>query len=135
VFVTRSIERRRPSSVVRSPLLPHRLQLRRSDAIALVLWVAGAALFVTGIVVGPEEECDSANHDRYVVEAHRAGIALLTAAVAVTAAAAFLAAGAIGDRSTRSRVWHSLASVLSFVLAGIVAVIGLFELVAFSCLE
>ena len=115
--------------------MPHRLQLHRSDAIALVLWVAGAALFVTGIVVGPEGSCEVSNHDRYVVEAHRAGFALLTAAVAVTAAAAFLAAGAFGDRSTRSRVWHVLASVLSLVLAGVVAVIGLFELVAFSCLE
>lgn len=100
-----------------------------------MLWVAGVALYVAGTVVGPEESCEVSNHDRYVVEAHRAGIALLTAAVAVAAAAAFLAAGVFGDRSTRSKVWHVLASVLSFVLAGIVAVIGLFELVAFGCLE
>jgi hypothetical protein len=112
------------------------LQLRRPDAIALVLWVAGVALYVVGTVVGPEEACEvSPDRDRYVVEAHRSGIALLTAAVAVTAAAAFLAAGAFGDRSRRSKVWHVLASVVSFILAGIVAVIGLFVLSAIGCLE
>jgi ABC-type Fe3+ transport system permease subunit len=111
-----------------------RFQLRRSDAIAIVLWIAGAVLFVTGMALGPEEQCESYNHDRYVVEAHRAGVALLAAATALTAAAAFLAAGAFGHRSTRSRVWHALASVISFALAGIVALIGLLQLIAFSCL-
>ena len=111
------------------------MQLRRSDAIALALWGAGAALAVTGIALGPEEQCDFDNHDRYVVEAHRAGIVLLTAAVALTAAAVLLAAGALGHGSTRSKVWHVLAGVSSFGVAGIVALIGLFDLVAFSCLE
>ena len=115
--------------------MTYQLQLRRSDAIAIALWGAGAALVVTGIAVGPEEACDFDTHDRYVVEAHRAGIALLAAAVALTAAAAFLTAGAFGRRSRRSKVWHVLASVASFGVAGIVALIGLFELVAFSCLE
>jgi MFS family permease len=115
--------------------LPHRFPLRRSDAIALVLWVAGVALYVAGAVVGPDESCEESNHDQYVVEAERAGIVWMTAAVAVAAAAGFLAAGAFGDRSTRSKVWHAVASVLSFVLAGIVALIGLFEWSTFGCLE
>jgi len=109
--------------------------MRRSDTIALLLWVAGVALYVIGTVVGPDQACELSDQGRYVVEARRAGIALLTAALAVTAAAVFLAVGAFGDRSTRSKVWHALASVLSFVLAGIVALIGLFEGSAIGCLE
>ena len=92
-------------------------------------------MVVTGIAVGPEQQCEIDNHDRYVVEAHRAGVVMLAGAVALIAAASFLAAGAFGDRSKRSTLRHALASVGSFAVAGFVTLIGLFELSTFACLE
>jgi hypothetical protein len=60
--------------------------LRRTDTIALALWIASVALVVIAAVAGPDGQCDYDNHDTYVVEAHRAGYVLLAAAVTMTGA-------------------------------------------------
>jgi hypothetical protein len=53
----------------------------------------------------------------------------------LAAAGSFLAAGALGKRPRRSKLWRGIASFSSFALAGITALIGLLSLIAFSCLE
>lgn len=110
-------------------------RLRSPTAIAIALWIVSVGLFVLAASIGPHGVCDAENHDRYVVEARRAGIALLAAALTLAASASFLAGGAFGNRPRRSKLWRGIASFVSFALAGITALFGLLELVAFSCLE
>ena len=110
-------------------------RLRSSTAIAIALWIVSVGLFVLAASIGPHGVCDAENHDRYVVEARRAGIALLAAALTLAAAASFLAAGAFGKRPRSSKLWRGIVSFVSFALAGIIALFGLLELVAFSCLD
>jgi hypothetical protein len=111
------------------------VKVRSPTLIAVALWIVSIGLIVVGVALGPEGQCDSDNHDSYVVEARRAGIALLAAAFALAAAGSFLAAGALGKRPRRSKLWRGIASFSSFALAGITALIGLLSLIAFSCLE
>jgi hypothetical protein len=109
--------------------------LRRTDTIALALWIASVARVVIAAVAGPDGQCDYDNHDTYVVEAHRAGYVLLAAAVTMTGAAAFLVASAFGGRAGRSRVLHVIGGAASLAIAGGLGLIALLQLIAFSCLE
>src|SRR5215210_2144546 len=82
------------------------------------------ALFFVAAVVGPEGQCDYDNHDAYVLAAHRSGLALFGAALALAVAASLLAVEAIRRRRGRSKVLLGLAGLISFVLAGLTGFIA-----------
>jgi ABC-type Fe3+ transport system permease subunit len=112
------------------------IRSRPADVVALAAWVVAPALVVLAEIVGPEGECEFGNKDAYVAAAHRSGVALAGAAVALVAAASFLAAGAMAkDRARGARLVRGVGALVSLVLAALIAVVALLELVGFGCLE
>jgi hypothetical protein len=109
-------------------------RLRITDYVVVAFWTLAVALFVAAASVAPRYECDDDTHDAYVVAAHRAGIALAGLALALLAAAGLLLGGGIASHG-RGRVVRLAAAVISFLLAGVMAVAAFANAVELGCLE
>ena len=112
-----------------------RTRPRPSDVAALGFWLTAGALLVVAAVVGPEGQCDSANHDAYVASSKRAGVWLFASALTIAAAAVFLVAGALGRGRRQPRILRGLAALCSLAAACLVGFFALLELVGFGCLD
>lgn len=112
-----------------------RANTRRPTIAAIALWLLAVVLFIGAAILDRPIGCDRANHDVFVAEARRVGILLLGSAFAMAAAASLIAATAFRRSSRRVRALRIWSSLVSFVLGGVTAIIGVAEVIAFSCLE
>src|SRR4029453_15413799 len=88
-----------------------RWNVRRSDWIAIGLWVAAIGFFTAAAAIGPKSECVRANFDAQVSASRVGGVLLFACALAIGAAAAFLAGGAIRGRRRHGKIVRSLAGL------------------------
>jgi hypothetical protein len=112
-----------------------RTRPRPSDLAALGFWLTAGALLVVGAVVGPEGQCDYANHDAYVASSNRAAVWLFASALTIAAAAVFLAAGTRGRGRRQPRILRGLAAICSLAASCLVGFFALLAFVGFGCLE
>jgi hypothetical protein len=115
--------------------MPATQRLRRADLSAFGLWVAAGVLLLVAAMIGPAGQCGYDNHDTYVSTAHRAGLMLLAAALAMATAGTLLGVAALvcsGRRAKIVRAGLGFASVAAGCFTGF---IGLLQLIAFGCLE
>ena len=123
---------RPPSADILSVALKSRLRI--TDFLVVAFWTLAAGLFVVAASIAPQSQCDDDTHDAYVVAAHRAGIALAGLALTLLAAGGLLLGGGIASHG-RARVVRLVAAVISFLLAGVVAVAAFANAVELGCLE